>query len=200
MSLLTEKPPVTVTVAGVELPINADFRVMLRINELYEQELDETERAVKALLMFYQDSQVFERNTLEGSERMLWFLRCGQETKKGRRGGASAKSDFSFSFDAPLIYAAFLDQYGIDLIDIEFLHWWKFRALLDGLRGDHLFNEVRRARSVNLGNIKDKEQRNYYRQMQTQYAIPLPEQEQERIETLERVLMDGGDISTFLNG
>lgn len=49
--------------------------------------------------------------------------------------------------DAPLIFAAFWEQYGIDLFDEKLrLHWHKFLALLYGLHGTKL-NEVQEYRS-----------------------------------------------------
>jgi hypothetical protein len=38
-----------------------------------------------------------------------------------------------------------MQQYGIDLIDAEGLHWWKFLALMEGLHGTKL-NDVMEAR------------------------------------------------------
>ena len=41
---------------------------------------------------------------------------------------------FSFTQDAPYIYAAFRQQYGIDLLaERGKMHWWAFNALLRGL-------------------------------------------------------------------
>lgn len=47
-----------------------------------------------------------------------------------------------YELDSDLIYAAFLGQYGIDLVDIEELHWHKFLALLKGLNEDTRLREV----------------------------------------------------------
>ena len=41
-----------------------------------------------------------------------------------------------FEQDAGAIYASFMQAYGIDLIDIPFLHWNKFKALMAGLGED----------------------------------------------------------------
>lgn len=43
-----------------------------------------------------------------------------------------------YELDSDYIYAAFFQQYGIDLIDIPELHWHKFLALLRGLKGTKL--------------------------------------------------------------
>ncbi len=47
-----------------------------------------------------------------------------------------------YELDGDLIYAAFLGQYGIDLVDVEELHWHKFLALLKGLNETTKLREV----------------------------------------------------------
>ena len=41
-----------------------------------------------------------------------------------------------YELDADYIYAAFMSRYGIDLCDIEYLHWHKFLALFKGLKDE----------------------------------------------------------------
>lgn len=47
-----------------------------------------------------------------------------------------------YELDSDLIYSAFLGQYGIDLVDVEHLHWHKFLALLSGLNDSTRLREV----------------------------------------------------------
>lgn len=194
MSLLTERPPCMVEIRGADVPVNADYRVVLRIDELAGQGTGDAERGLMALRLFY---GAIPADMEAATERMLWFMRCGEAEKPGG-GGKPSKPDFSFSFDAPLIYAAFLDQYGIDLVNVEFLHWWTFRSLLNGLRGDHRFCEVRRCRAIDLSGVKDKEQRKYYREMKKLYALPLPENEREQLDAITDALLHGGDVAGLL--
>ena len=50
---------------------------------------------------------------------------------------------FSFTQDAPYIYAAFRQQYGIDLLaERGKLHWWAFNALLKGLTAETQFVRI----------------------------------------------------------
>lgn len=198
MIRLTEKPPVSVEIGGTQVPVNADFRVMLRIDDLREEGMTDAERGIESLRLFYGK---VPSDIETATERMLWFMRCGEKEKKAAaRSGKPDKPDFSFVCDAPLILAAFRDQYGVDLVDVDFLHWWEFRALLDGLRSGHLFCEVRRIRSMDLGKIKDNDQRKYYREMQKIYALPLPENQQEELDAIAEALMHGGDVSALVRG
>ena len=74
--------------------------------------------------------------------------------------------------DSPYIYAAFLEQYGIDLVDTR-LHWYKFLALLHGLHDTEL-NRIIAAR-LWKPNGKNGE---YEKRQQKQYEawrLPQPE-------------------------
>ena len=53
------------------------------------------------------------------------------------------QKSMDFIQDGPLIYAAFMQAYGIDLNDQRGkLHWWKFTALLQGLPSNTRLMEV----------------------------------------------------------
>ena len=198
MIRLTEKPPVSIEIGGVNVPVNADFRVILCIDALHDQGMTDAERGLESLRLFYGKLPVDIETATEG---MLWFLRCGEKEKQAAAwGGKPPKPDFSFVHDAPMILAAFRDQYDIDLASIDFLHWWEFRALFDGLRSGHLFCEVRRIRSMDLSKVKDNDQRKYYREMQKAYALPLPEGQQEQLDAIAEALMNGGNVSALIRG
>lgn len=47
-----------------------------------------------------------------------------------------------YAIDADYIYAAFLSQYGIDLLDVKELHWHKFLALFKGLKDDEMICKI----------------------------------------------------------
>lgn len=56
--------------------------------------------------------------------------------------GETAKC-FDFLQDGAYIYAAFMQAYGIDLVEERgWLHWWKFNALLQGLPSGTKFSEI----------------------------------------------------------
>ena len=52
------------------------------------------------------------------------------------------------------------------------MHWWKFRALFNGLNENVMFSKITGYRSMNTDKIKDKEQREYYEKMKRMYALP----------------------------
>lgn len=61
------------------------------------------------------------------------------------------KKVYSIKQDAEYIYASFYQDYGIDLFEAQGkLHWYKFQALLAGLRQDTKFKEVIEIRTMEL--------------------------------------------------
>lgn len=58
-------------------------------------------------------------------------------------GGGSSKQAYCLKQDAPYIYSSFLQEYGVDLVDEQGkLHWFKFTALMSGLRDETKFKEI----------------------------------------------------------
>ena len=68
------------------------------------------------------------------SDVLVLFVRKGKGEKKFPRkiAGINDKQPFDFEEDADLIYAGFMQQYGIDLQESS-MHWWKFMILLENL-------------------------------------------------------------------
>lgn len=79
MIRLTEKPPVSVEIGGTQVLVNADFRVMLRIDDLRDQGMTDAERGLESLRLFYGK---LPADIETATERMLWFLRCGEKEKQ----------------------------------------------------------------------------------------------------------------------
>lgn len=83
------------------------------------------------------------------------------------------ESVVSFSLDAKYIYAAFVQSYGIDLIDQQgSLHWVKFSALLNSLPDNTLMRQIIDIRKTNLSEVKDKKEKARIRELKKQFALP----------------------------
>ena len=85
------------------------------------------------------------------------------------------KNLFSYEIDYPYILSGFLRDYGIDLETVEYLHWWKFRMLFDGLSDDTEIKQRIMYRGINLSDIKDRDERK--RILKIQRSIQLPAEE-----------------------
>lgn len=168
MNLLVDKLPTDYE----GLKIDTNFRSFILFELLMQDnELKEEEKIYLAINLFYKEPPEDLKKAIEG---ILWFYRCGEEEKKvGKSGGESRKKQiYSYEYDAKLIYSAFLDQYGVDLNEINYLHWFKFKALFEGLKSDNKICEIMSYRSIDLNKIKDKDERKKYRKLQREFALP----------------------------
>lgn len=204
MSVLTENFPESVTVDGVERPINGGFRTVLRCYEIQGNNTDLSEKdLIKMLCLFYKKEGLFSE---EHIDRMFWFFSCGREKKKKsfprKIAGINNKQPFDFEEDADLIYAGFLQQYGIDLQE-EDMHWWKFMILLENLGTDTRLSRIMEYRTIDTGSKHlSKDQKKYYQAMQRYYGLDqhMAPEMSKRERMIEEALLNGGDVSRILEG
>ena len=120
-----DRLPKTACIDGVEYPIGYGYRYMMAAEiEMFNPSISDEQRLLNALNLFYLEN--IPPNIEKAVEFMLWFHRCGEEAKKGKGSKGKTKRGYCFRQDAPLIYAAFRQQYGIDLrkTKSDELHWW----------------------------------------------------------------------------
>ena len=198
MNLLIDLVPKTITIDNKEYEINSDFRTSILFELLMQDKsIKDNDKIYFALELYYPN---IPDDINSAIEKMLWFYRCGKDLITSKRKG-KGKSDikiYSFEYDDDYIYAAFMDQYGIDLQDIKYLHWWKFKAMFKSLKEDTEIVKIMRYRSMDLSKIKDKNEKAYYKKMQELYKIPISKDEQEKLEEIERALLNGEDVSKLL--
>lgn len=174
----TSALPNAVTVNGRAFFIKTDFRVWLKFdrdldesgiesvklenileNPLEVPEMEEIEGFVNGIMEFYVNKNELPRSTGNGGERVL-----------------------DYYMDGDYIYAAFLEQYGIDLVDIEYLHWHKFQALIRGISDNTMLGKI-----MSYRGYKNSGNKSYEKQMQElKYIWSLPtkytDEEQEKID------------------
>lgn len=201
MSVLTVPFPTWLQIDGVNCPIHSDFRTVLRCYEILgdKKELSRDEM-VEVLSMFYVRQRCY---TEEHIDKMFWFFSCGREKEKKvfprKIAGINNKQSFDFVEDAELIYAGFMQQYGIDL-QTEEMHWWKFMILLENLGSDTKLQRVMEYRTIDTKN-KDlsKREREFYSAMQRYFALERKISEMpDRVKRIEEALLKGEDISGLL--
>ncbi|CEK40343.1 bacteriophage Gp15 family protein [Clostridioides difficile] len=201
MNMLVDILPESVEIDGKEYKINTDFRISILFEMLIQDNsISDEEKGENALLLYY---PVIPANTTMAIDKIIWFYSCGKKENNvddGYQGGAgSSKSQiYSYDHDDEYIYSAFLGQYGIDLQDIEKLHWWKFKALFKSLKEDTEIVKIMGYRAMDISGDMPKAQKDFYRKMKKIHAIPLPQNEVEKINEIEKALLNGGDISNLL--
>lgn len=173
MNILIDILPETVEIDDIEYEINTDFRIGILFELLMQDNsISEIEKIEVALDLYYSETPY---NLTQAIETMLWFYRCGRDLEvlgEGNSRGNKADTIYSFDYDDEYIYAAFVDQYGIDLQDIEYLHWWKFRALFKGLKEDNKISKIMGYRGMTIDDDMTDNEKKYYREMKQLYALP----------------------------
>lgn len=198
MNILVDLLPTTIEINNKEYEINSDFRTSILFELLMqENSIGEEDKIIMALQLYY---PVIPNDIKEAIEQMLWFYRCGKDIKKskGNGKGKSVTQIYSFEHDDDYIYAAFMDQYSIDLQDIVYLHWWKFKAMFNSLKDDIKIVKIMEYRSMDLSKIKDKEQKAYYKRMKDLYEIPISQDEENKLKEIKEALLNGKDINKIL--
>ena len=196
--MIASSLPTTVNVDGVQVAINTGHRAGVNFTSVLEDSsLSDEDKLLRALGIYYKDKDISRHDTTALIKAALAFYSydpsaCYGKTKSAlsKGGGRPRKSKQLISYikDDALIYAAFLQQYGIDLADGE-LHWHKFRALLEGLTSKTQLVKVMRYRGTKLSDVT-AEERKFYRDMQEFYSLEqISDAEAEQLSALEDKLM-----------
>jgi hypothetical protein len=147
--------PAYLWIGGKNYPIDTDFRIGIRIRQMmwepyYAAHPDRLLDAVRHLL--FRDGSIPDCCDTELLCAVVWYLLDGRGEREGilRRmtadsaGGASERIRagmeegepvFSYLWDMPALYAAFLSVYRVDLLT-ERMHLWQFDALFAALPAD----------------------------------------------------------------
>lgn len=204
MNILIDILPRYVEIDKKKYEINSDFRTSILFELMVEdKEVSDEEKIYNTLELYYKE---IPENITEAIEKALWFYKGGKEdvTEKSNNKRVKSKSSsnikaYSFEYDADYIYSAFLSQYSIDLQDIGYLHWWKFKAMFKSLKEDNEIVKIMGYRSMDLNKIEDKSQRKFYKEMKELYKLPekVSKKDDKELRDLEEILMGSGDLSNW---
>ena len=174
--------------------IKIDFDTNFRIGIAFEIMMQNPKysmqaKTYQALKLFYPEMNKI-KDTKKAIDDIIWFYSCRkteEETSQKNRKGKN-KQIYSYEFDNDLIYSAFKNQYNVDLEEIECLHWWKFKAMFNGLKSDNRIVEIMGYRAMELSKIKDKDMKKHYKQLQEEYKLPDMRSEEEKEEDFAEAL------------
>lgn len=171
MNLFYETYPESIVLENKEISIITDFRDIIRFMDmLNDSEMTPYEKTQFALMYFAEIPDDIEAALMQ----LCDFINMSAlEPESNLKNNGKTGSDvFDFAIDYPYIFAGFLCEYRINLRTIEYLHWWEFIDLFKGLSDKTEIKQRMMYRSIDLGTIKDKEERNRIRKIQE--AIKLP--------------------------
>lgn len=181
MNLFYEEYPKVLEVHGEFYPIITDFREYIRLLDMLKcKELNEIQRIMILGEYFLTDISIDQEAIHALTDFVTMDLKEKENNSDSEEEGeeqeeTEKKNLFSYEIDYPYILSGFLRDYGIDLEKVEYLHWWKFRMLFDGLSDDTEIKQRIMYRGINLSDIKDRDERK--RILKIQRSIQLPAEE-----------------------
>ena len=89
MNILTERAPKTVNIGGAEIPINSDFRVSIRFEQLIDEPIPDEEKILQALALYYPFPVT---DISEAINKMLWFYAAEKMVKDQEQVGKGCKT------------------------------------------------------------------------------------------------------------
>lgn len=170
--ILYESLPDSIQVEGKQYRIVTDFREWIKFQDMLKDTSISKHEKIALCKEWIKDDEA--PMNMETIEELCSFLLISKEksNEKKKGGKTNTQPTFSYSYDANVIYSDFMREYGIDLIDIAYLHWWKFKILLEGLSDEAEFKKRIYYRSVELSNIKDKNERKRIERIKRTIALP----------------------------
>lgn len=193
MNMFCNKVPESLNISGTEYEINTDFRVWIKFEMLLSDNAETTISDIKKLIFNSEmPPSVLDEET---TEQILWFYRCGKPEQKGT--SSNAKEIFSYDYDDRYIFAAFMEQYCIDL-DNQDLHWWKFQALMLSLSDNTEFVKIMGYRAIEINSKMTAAQKAFYQKMKKHYKLPLKKEYQQKYNAIEEALINGESIDNLL--
>lgn len=165
--------PRSITIGGEAYAINTDYRIMADFEmKIANADMSDGTAFTKILsetvsALFIDVPRADAQRIIEG---VLWYYRCGNEPRETSVTPRSNKRYYDYSEDSDYIYAAFMQQYGDDLLTSK-MHWWEFRAKFMALTEATEFVKIMQYRGTDVSKIKCREERSRIKKLQERYAL-----------------------------
>lgn len=176
INLLYEKYPTEVIVNSQSYPIYTNFRDWIAFFDMRDNTSISKEDAILCTLSWFKDD--VPKDTQSGFQALIDFAMCKDLLYKSNHDTSNknntkfSKPILSYLYDSEYILGAFLQVYNIDLNIIDYMHWYKFNALINALPEDTPLKQRMIYRNTNLCDIKDKVERKRIKKIKQEIAIP----------------------------
>ena len=176
INLTMKSLPNTIQVQGRDFPVYTDYRIWMRFCIEFQRWKNAGCRGTLDISYLFTG----ELPAFCGIEDYAGIFDFAFPSCKVPNGSGDGDQTLYYEYDGDYIYAAFMQNYGIDLLETR-LHWHKFSALLKGLSGTML-NEIMGYRAY-TGSKQEKPEPQYRK---VKYAwTPIPEETVEEREAEE---------------
>lgn len=181
--------PEGVTSGGVYYPIDPNFHTVLAcLRVLGDPEKSESRKVLYMIRRFFLGTAP----PVDMGAAFSDFIRDGETSED------DGEQLMDFELDAGAIYASFRQQYSIDLLTTD-MHWYVFRALMQGLGEGTPFGQRVRIRGMDINDVPEKE-RGKLRKLKDTLAIQpkMSKEESDLKAELDRRLAAGEDPTDIL--
>ena len=144
--------PKSIRIGDKDYLIKTDFRTWIKFESMLQDDEipDEFKTYLQVRLLGNNDLLNEDMESVQNA--LFSFYRLDQPIRKATK--TSNDKPYSFEVDMPWIYAAFREQYQIDLLTAD-LHWWEFKAMFDSLSGDTMFGKIMSYRTADLSKMSE---------------------------------------------
>lgn len=174
LNVLYEQFPDYVLVHGRKYWIETDFREWIRFCELVEDDSVPWKQKVRLMLNWYKcmpddvESAIYALGDFLAAKALCFDMVDIQNSREDERFDEPA---FSFCEDADCIYSDFIACYGMDLQEISYMHWWKFKTLFENLPESAEIKKRIMYRTIDTEKIKDREEKKRIKKIQKEIAL-----------------------------
>lgn len=189
MGFLTDYEDHTICFRGREYILDLAYDTVLNIQRMFrERKMDDADLLMEALKLFGIPEKAILLSAQEEAADLLQEIFEQKVQTKTRPKVGKQKKLFDFEDDGEYIYASFMQDYGIDLIDMQGkLPWRRFIALFQGLSDKTKIKEVMRIRGMEVPEPTKTNQKEIQNLMELKAYYALNYQEDNGKEGLERL-------------
>ncbi len=178
MCVLTEIPEYEMHTSKGSIRVNPAFDTVLEIQKLYqEKELTGFEKMNQALFMLVENEEVLNLLTISEKKELLDIITKEHICiKKRHQPRPNMTPVLDFEEDGDFIFASFMQDYQIDLIEEQGkLPWKKFMYLFNGLSDQTKIRQVMRIRSMEIPQYNGKNSKHIQeiQDLKSYYALPV---------------------------
>lgn len=178
MGYLTEIVDTTIRTPKGKILVNPAFDIVLEVRKLFqEKKLSEYDKVNQALEMLVENRWVLRVFTpMEKMKLLDEIIDKYVKVKKRPQFKKLVVPILDFDEDGDYIYASFMQQYRIDLLEEQGrLPWKKFLFLFNGLSADTKIKQVMRIRDMEIPQFNGKNQKRIQEilELKSYYALPV---------------------------
>lgn len=177
MNILVDAPINQIQTDKGNVIVNPSFDTVLKIQMLYKEKNTDYEKVEIALSMLIKNKWNLRLyNPAEKIQLLEEIYKQCINIKKRPQIKRATLPVLDFEEDGDYIYASFMQEYGIDLIDQQGkLSWKKFLWLFNGLGADTKIKQVMHIREMEIPQFNGKNQKQIQeiQELKSYYALPV---------------------------